>query len=257
VTRSFKGQFVWHELLTSDPDAAKGFYTGVVDWSSQAWGPDGYSLWMSGEMPVGGFMAMPPEVKQTGAPPHWLSYIGTPNVDDTCAHATRLGGRILKEPFDVPTVGRIAVLADPQGAVFCVYKPESDEYGHDGPPRVGEFSWHELATTDPNGAFAFYGSLFGWNKVTEFDMGPAGVYQLFGLGEVPMGGIYAKPAEVPVSNWLPYALVKSADGAASKVQSLGGTIMVGPMEVPGGDRIAVGMDPQGAVFAVHSRAAQA
>jgi hypothetical protein len=254
MTRSIKGQFVWHELLTSDPDSAKGFYTKVTGWGTQAWGQDAsYTLWMSGEMPVGGFMAMPPEVKETGAPPHWLSYIGTPDVDATCAQAKQLGGKVLKEPFDVPLVGRIAVLADPQGAVFCVYTPAGEEPGHDGPPRVGDFSWHELATTDPGGALSFYGALFGWRKTSEFDMGPDGVYQLYGLGEIPMGGIYRKPAHVPVCNWLPYAMVRSADAAASEAKSLGGKLLMEPMEVPGGDRVAVGTDPQGAVFAVHSR----
>jgi predicted enzyme related to lactoylglutathione lyase len=139
-----------------------------------------------------------------------------------------------------------------QGAVFCLYTPARHTPPPEG-PCVGEFSWHELATTDPKAGLAFYSTLFGWRSATEYDMGPAGIYQLFDLGGPPLGGIYAKPSHVPVSSWLPYAMVSSADDAAARATTLGGTIIVPPMEVPGGDRIAVGMDPQGAVFAVHAR----
>jgi len=250
-----KGYFVWHELLTSDPTAAQTFYKKVVGWTTDKWGPDGtYTLWVSEAGPVGGCMAMPAEVKAMGAPPHWLTYVGTPDIDATAAHAKRLGGKVMKGPEDVPGVGRYAVLSDPQGAVFCLYQSGDDPGGHDAPPKVGQFSWHELATTDPKGAWAFYSELFGWEKAGEMDMGPGGVYQMYGFGGVPMGGIYAKPPEVPVANWLPYAKVKNADASADTTKASGGMVMVEPMDVPGGsgDRIAVAQDPQGAVFAVHS-----
>ena len=248
-----RGQFVWHECMTSDPAGAIGFYTKVVGWGSAPWGPDGsYHLWMKGQEPVGGCMALPDDVKKAGAPPHWLSYIGTPDVDATCKDATARGGKVLKKPEDIPTVGRFAVIADPSGAVFCVFTAAGDPPGHEGPPQVGDFSWHELVTTDPQRALEFYGDLFGWEKMGEFDMGPMGVYTLFGLKGVQMGGIMPKPPQVPVPNWQPYAKVASADEAGATAKANGGTLIVEPMEVPGGDRIAVGMDPQGAVFAVHS-----
>ena len=250
------GQFVWHECMTSDPAGARAFYTAVVGWGTQAWGSDGaYTIWMNGSAPVGGCMALPDEVKAAGAPPHWLSYIGTPDVDATCRKAASLGGRVLRPAADIPGVGRFAVVADPAGAAFCVFSGAGDPPGHDGPPSRGDFSWHELATPDPAGALAFYGALFGWKTTGEFDMGPAGTYHMFGLGDATLGGIYAKPPEVPVANWLPYAKVESADAAAATATARGAKIMMGPMEVPGGDRIAVGMDPQGAVFAVHSTSA--
>jgi hypothetical protein len=120
-------------------------------------------------------------------------------------------------------------------------------------PVPGGWSWHELATTDREGAFKFYSALFGWVKTGDMDMGEAGIYQMYGLGEIPMGGIYNKTHEMPVSNWLPYAMVPNADDAAATAKKQGGTILVGPMEVPGGDRIAMMLDPQGAAFAVHSK----
>lgn len=250
------GRFAWHELMTTDPDAAKAFYGAVVGWGSMAWGEDqSYTLWLKGEMPVGGLMALPDEVKAAGIPPHWLTYISVPDTDASAAQATQLGGKVLKPPFSVPSVGRMAVLSDPQGAVFLLYTSEH-EMGPDAMPEVGEFSWHELATTDIEGAVRFYSAMFGWEKRDAIDMGPAGPYQMYGLpgSPMPIGGIYTKPAEVPVCNWLPYAMVKSADDSVATATARGGKVIHGPMEVPGGDRVAVMIDPQGAVFAVHSRA---
>ena len=149
----------------------------------------------------------------------------------------------------------MAVLADPQGTVFAVYTPEAPTPSSDT-PALGEFSWHELATTDPAAALGFYSALFGWEKTNSFDMGPeSGLYQMYGWGGKSMGGIYKKPADMPAPpNWLPYAMVANADQAAARATAAGGQIVNGPMEVPGGDRIAVILDPQGAAFAVHSKA---
>jgi predicted enzyme related to lactoylglutathione lyase len=249
------GRFNWHELLTTDPKAAHTFYEAVVGWGTAPWGTDGYTMWMSGQTPVGGVMETPAEVKAMGVPPHWLTYISTPDADATARRAEQLGGKILKPAEVVPTVGRFLVIADPQGAVFCLYQPEND-MAPDTLPVPGTWSWHELATTDREAAFKFYSSLFGWVKTGEFDMGEAGIYQMYGIGEVPMGGIYNKTAEMPVSNWLPYAMVMDADLATDAAKKQGATILFGPMEVPGGDRVAMMLDPQGAAFAVHARKTQ-
>ncbi len=256
MTAILPGRFLWHELLTSDPDAARQFYGAVVGWTTQPWGQDqSYTMWMAGETPVGGVMLMPDEVKAMGAPPHWLSYISTPDVDALNQRVASLGGKVLKETMRIPTVGAIGVCADPQGAVFCGYTPETPQ--PDTPVGLGGFSWHELATTDYEAAFTFYSALFGWEKQTAMDMGPAGIYQMYGLpgNPAPLGGMYRKPPEVPVAHWLPYALVRSADAAAETAGNQGGKLVVPPMEVPGGDRIAVAFDPQGGCFAVHSHKA--
>ncbi|MBI4539640.1 MAG: VOC family protein [Gemmatimonadetes bacterium] len=177
---SYRGRFVWYELLTSDPDAATGFYTAVMNWGTTQWEGGGYTMWTNRGVPLGGLMKLPAEAQAAGAPPHWLLYIGTPDVDATARQATGLGARILVPPTDVPTVGRFAVLADPQDAVFAVFTPLAEAPGHDGPAELGEFSWHELATTDHGAAFSFYSTLFGWEKTDAFDMGPAGSYQMYG-----------------------------------------------------------------------------
>lgn len=138
------------------------------------------------------------------------------------------------------------------GATFAAFTPESETPGHDGVPRVGEFSWHELATTDLDAAVAFYKELFGWEDSGEFDMGAAGMYKMFGRQGVPLGGIYVSPSDPPPPpNWLPYVRVPDLSAATSHLTTLGGTILSGPMEVPGGDTVLVAFDPQGAPFAMH------
>lgn len=246
------GRFIWHELMTTDPAAAQRFYPTFMGWGTMPWQDGSYTMWMNGEMPVGGVMELPDEVKAAQVPPHWLTYVSTPDCDATAAKVSSLGGAIYKPPWDIPEIGRIAVVADPHGAVFCLYTPLQPDPTLDDPPAPGQYSWHELMTTDPAGAKRFYATLLGWELMGEFDMGPAGVYHLLGYGGAQRVGVMEKPPEVPVCNWLPYARVADADAAFATAISHGATQLVGPIEVPGGDRVAVMMDPQGAAFAVHA-----
>jgi predicted enzyme related to lactoylglutathione lyase len=250
-----RGRFDWHELMTTDPTAAKAFYKAVVGWGTQDWAGSNhaYSMWMAGETMVGGIMQLPDEAVKMGQPAHWLTYVETQDVDETVALATKRGARVYVEPKDIPDVGRFAVLADPQGAVFALFMPGSKPMEHD-PEQLGEFSWHELMTTDQNKAFDFYEELFGWKKTSAMDMGDHGVYQMFGLGDATFGGIYTIQAGMGAPpNWLPYMRVDNADAAAERVKQQGGSVKNGPMDVPVGDRIAICADPQGTVFAVHSK----
>jgi uncharacterized protein len=247
-----RGRFVWCELMTTDAKAAQEFYGKVAGWGTAPFGEDGsYSLWMNGEAPVGGCMNLSPELRTAGVPPHWTAYISAPDLDQACADVKRLGGKVRVEPQEIPGVGRFAIVADPQGAEFGLYAAAEA-----GPPaqapRVGEFSWHELATTDPKAALRFYGELCGWKVLDTFDMGPMGTYHLYGLDGTMLGGIYPKPAAAPAVYWLPYIKVGSADEATTTATAAGATVIHGPIEVPGGDRITMATDPQGAMFAVHS-----
>lgn len=255
------GRFVWYELMTSDPDAAQSFYNDTIGWGTAPFeeSPEPYTMWMNGESPVGGVMALPEEAKKAGAPPHWIAYITTPDVDATTNKVKELGGNLIHGPMEIPNVGRFAIVSDPQGAVFAVYKPANEQPGDLQEPGVGEFSWHELATTDRESAFDFYSKLFGWKKTEAMDMGEeAGTYQMYGLDDVTLGGMFNKPAEMPgPPMWLYYTVVSDVNKAAEKVKAKGGQVLNGPMEVPGGsgDMIAQCMDPQGAPFAIHSKAA--
>ena len=251
-----QGRFVWYDLVTTDPDAAVSFYGEVIGWGTQLWeGPTPYTMWSNGEAPIGGVVTLPDEAKAAGAPPHWLAYVAVSDVNAMAAKAKESGAKVHVEPQDIPDVGRFAVLADPQGAVFAIFQASGDVPGSEGPPQEGEFSWHELATTDYEGAFNFYSSLFGWNKTDAMDMGEAGIYQMYGRGEMPLGGMFNKTPDMPgPPAWLFYAKVDDVNRVVEKVKQYGGQVLMGPMEVPGesGDLIAQCMDPQGAAFAIHS-----
>jgi predicted enzyme related to lactoylglutathione lyase len=259
-TSTTRGRYVWHELMTPNPDAAKDFYGKVVGWTTSKFdgSPIDYSMWMSDQTPVGGLMQLTKEQADMGAPPNWLAYVEVPNVDDTIAKAQELGGSVIVPANTVPDVGRFAILRDPQGVAFAVITsatPISDETD----PKPREFSWHELVTTNADSAVGFYHDLFGWESKGDFDMGDMGKYLMYGRDRFTYGGVMNKPADVPASPyWLHYiAVADSADAAAERAQQAGATLVNGPMEVPGGDRIAVLSDPQGAMFAVHSKPAAA
>ena len=251
-----RGRFVWYDLMTTDPNGAADFYTKIAGWGTQPWenSPTPYTMWTTGDAPIGGVMKLMPEMAGS-VPPHWIGYVAVPNVDDSAAQAEALGGKVLTAPMHIPEVGRFAVISDPQGAAIAIFTPKDTPPAHDGKPSVGEISWHELTTTDHKSAYEFYEKLFGWNKTGDFDMGDMGVYQTYGRGEQQLGGMWTKPADLPMPpNWLYYIRVPNVDEAAERVKALGGQVLNGPMDVPGGDRIAQCMDPQGAAFAVHSRA---
>ena len=251
-----RGHFVWHELMTTDTKAAVAFFTKIVGWKPQTWPHDpSYTILAMGQ-PMAGVMPLPAGMKAMGGRPAWASYISTPSCDDTARQAATLGGKILMQPSDIPTIGRFAVIEDPQGAVFNAFTPLSQPtpQGATGAPAIGDFSWHELATTDWRAALAFYKSLFGWEETSAMDMGPdLGTYQMFGMGGKVFGGIFNKPKQMAgPSNWLPYIRVPDAKKTAVALKGAGGQVINGPMEVPGGDWIVQAVDPQGAMFAVHS-----
>jgi hypothetical protein len=251
-----KGRFAWHELMTTDAAAAKDFYTKVVGWGATQSGNMGgmdYTLFTAGDVPMAGLMEIQPHMATMGVPPSWGTYIEVPDVDATIAEAQTLGAVVDVPAQSVENVGKFAILHDPQGAVFGILTsaqplpPETD-------PAKYEFSWHELSTSDSKAAIPFYEKLFGWNKQSEFDMGEMGTYHMFGRDRFTYGGMMTKSPGMPSSYWLHYIRVAdSADAAAERATKLGAKLMVGPMEVPGGDRIAVLTDLQGAVFAVHSK----
>lgn len=256
-----RGRFVWYELMTTDPEAAKKFYSDVVGWNTApfeaAEGMD-YTMWLKGKTPdtaIGGLMELPEEARKGGVPPHWLGYVAVPDVDAAAKRAEKLGGRVVHGPEDIPKVGRFAILADPQGAVLAAFKGAQEMPFEDKDPVAGEVSWNELATTDWEGAYDFYADLFGWEKQQAMDMGEAGVYQMYGRGEKMLGGMYNKSDDQPFpAAWLYYVSIGDLDAAVKKITKNGGKVIVEPMEVPGGSRIAVGVDPQGAAFGLHEPA---
>ena len=258
MTDSKAGRFAWYDLMTTDPTAAVAFYTKVVGYTTREWAGGGkpYTMWVAGEAPVGGVTELPDQAKEMGAPPHWLGYVHVGDIAASTAQVTALGGQVFLPPTEIPTVGHFSVVADPTGAVLALFQEGSQPMTLRAGDAVGEFSWHELMTSDPESAFGFYSALFGWQKTDAMDMGPMGVYQMYGISGKTLGG-YMKtpPTWQGPSAWLYYANVEKLSTSVEAIKMNGGTIVMGPHQVPGGDWIVTGTDPQGAFFALFSKTA--
>ena len=246
------GRFVWYEHFTRDPKAAIEFYGDVVGWQTQPFGEGShYTMWVASQGPLGGVMDLPEDAGKMGAPPHWMAHVQVEDVDATVASAQRLGGKVHHGPEDIPTVGRFAVIADPQGAFLSIFRPSGDMALHD-PSKPGEFCWSELVTSDSAAAFSFYTKLFGWQVIEDMDMGEMGTYRIFGLGSLRLGGMMNAPQDAKVPPmWGYYTSVPNLDAAIERATKRGAKVISGPMEVPGGAHIAQLTDPQGAAFALH------
>ena len=257
-SRQLQGSHIWYELMTPDPDGATAFYGAVVPgWTvgQPIGGDQDYRIiGRSDGGSAGGVLALTEDMRQHGARPVWLGYIGADDVDATARQVEAKGGKLLMPAFDIPQ-GRIAMVTDPQGNPFYIMKPippagqedrQSDVFSPDQPQRV---SWNELSTADPVAARNFYGELFGWTSDDFMPMGEYGEYRFFDHGSLRIGAVSGMmPDGHP--GWRYYIRVASISKAVEAVKAGGGTITLEPMEVPGGDTIVIGNDPQGAEFAL-------
>ena len=247
------GRPVWYELMTTDTGAAEKFYKNVIGWTSEPFpsSPNPYTVFKrSPKNQVAGLMPRPDGMNM---PPFWAMYVAVPDLDEAVTHIKRLGGSALSGVIDVPTVGRLQMMKDPQGAAFYIIQPTPREERPETPPEIGDASWHELMTTDAPAAMKFYGDLFGWQPGEAMDMGEQGKYHIFNRPHGMIGGMMNKPpamANVP-PHWMIYFRVPDIDAAVERVKANGGKILNGPTEVPGGSRIVNAMDPQGAGFSLH------
>jgi uncharacterized protein len=246
------GTFCWFELGTSDSAAAKKFYTELFGWdfTDSPIGPGMvYTMLKQDGKDLGALYELMPEMKAQGIPPHWLSYVSVTSADESAAKAKAAGATVLKEPFDVMTVGRMAVIQDPTGAVFALW--QAGTHSGAGITNVpNSVCWNELATNDTARGGDFYTTVFGWTKKVQ-QMGPM-EYTSFMNGERPAGGMYKLPPEmanVP-PNWMVYFAVNDCDASVAKAASLGAKTISPPMDIPGVGRFSILLDPQGAAFAV-------
>jgi predicted enzyme related to lactoylglutathione lyase len=242
--------------MTTDMKAAEAFYKAVVGWQSAPFegARHPYTTFNRGgaDSGVAGVMTKPAEVK---APPFWAMYVAVPNLEETASKIKRLGGKTHTEVIEIPKVGRMQMMMDPQGAAFYILEPSMEEHRPEGPPPVGDASWRELMTTDITAAMKFYQEVFGWKPTQAMDMGEMGTYQIFNRPHGQIGGMMNKPpamANVP-PNWQIYFRVPDVDAAAERIKANGGKILNGPMDVPDGDRVLNAMDPQGAAFGLHQK----
>nr|WP_243451999.1 VOC family protein [Sphingosinicella soli] len=239
-------------MLTSDVQAAQTFYAGVLGWSFADSGHTDmdYRIINAGANSVGGLMAITKPMADNGAAPTWLGYVAVDDVDQTVAGIGARGGHVLMPAMDIPMVGRIAMVADPQRVPFYVMKPQGTGKSlafADDIPRVGHCAWNELQTSDPSAAWAFYGDLFGWKQDGEMDMGPMGKYQFIRHGGL-LGAIMQNSEEMGAPRWNQYFRVADIDAAKMAVETGGGRVVNGPHEIPGGDYSMNCVDPQGAAF---------
>jgi predicted enzyme related to lactoylglutathione lyase len=243
----------WVDVSVPDPGAAADFYSAIFGWEVHETGdPEetgGYRMATLRDKYVAGIGPIQGE----GQPPSWMTYVSTDDADATAAKVKEAGGTVFAEPFDVMDVGRMAVFADPTGAVFAVWQPKQ----HPGAQLVNEtgtFGWNELNTRDPEAAKAFYGAVFGW-RGEKFDMNGGPDYAIWHIGdeEGGIGGMIdmrgSVPDEVP-PHWLVYFSVDDTDATVAQVKERGGDVAFGPEEIPNVGRFAVLTDQQGAHFAV-------
>jgi predicted enzyme related to lactoylglutathione lyase len=250
------GDFLWYELMTPDPAGAKAFYDAVIGWTIAAEGnamPNGseYREIMAQDgTHAGGVLTLTPQMAEAGAPPAWFGYIAVEDVDAAVANAQALGAALFMGPMDMEGIGRMAMLADPQGTPFYVMRGfpggESKAYQMMTP---GHVAWNELNTSDFEAARSFYYDLFGWTNGEPMPMGELGTYQLFDQNGQSIGAISPVLGEMP-TGWVFYIAVDDVDRAYQAITAHGGTALQEPQEVPGGMFSAYARDPQGAAFAI-------
>jgi len=242
------GTFSWTDLNTTDQDGAKKFYGGLFGWEAddQPVG-DGmtYSMMNIGGKPVAGISLQMEMQRQAGAPPAWNSYVTVESADESADLATKLGANVIAPPFDVMDVGRMAVIQDPQGGFVMIWEPKL----HIGASLVnahGALSWNELATPDLDASAGFYTELFGWQA--EPLEGMEFPYRVIQNAGASNGGMRPSQPNEP-TYWLVYFGTDDIDASLAKSTELGGTTLMGPMDI-GMGKIAVVQDPQGAAFAL-------
>lgn len=237
----------WVDLGTPDIDATVGFYSALFGWQIAEGPPEagGYRMCMIGDKPVAG---MGPLMGQ-GQPSAWSTYVSVIDADATAKAVEGAGGMTFVAPMDVLTVGRMAVFADPTGAVISIWQP-GDHVGAGLVNEPNTFCWNELVVREGAKALPFYEQVFGWKAV---DSGMEGMsYTLFDNNGEQIAGMLQMddsfPAQVP-NHWMVYFAVDDCDRAVEKITSLGGKVMMPASDSPVG-RMAACLDSTGAAFSV-------
>lgn len=246
-------RFVWHDVMTTDMKAAEAFYAAVIGWGMRDSGMPGgqYTLLLDGESMAGGIMPIPDDAGAAGMPPAWMGYIGVDNVDTCAKEIVAAGGRIPREPQDIPGVGRFAVAADPHGAGFIIFAPNDAQQQPAPFMTPKHIGWNELHAGNLDEAFAFYSKLFGWTKDERHDMGGGLIYQTFAAGDGhAIGGMMTNMPSTPHPHWAYYISVADFESAVERVRKNGGQVLMEPHQVPGGAWICPAQDPQGAHFSL-------
>lgn len=255
---TLQGSWIWYELMTADPAAAKAFYEPIIGWTMSPGTPEtgNYGFIAAPDQAmVSGVLALTEDMTAHGARPCWVGYIGVDDCDATVTAIEAAGGKTLMPPNDVPMAGRIAMVADPGGAPFYVITPTPPPGGGESTAfqaeiNCGHCGWNELLAGDAPRELGFYTGLFGWSLPEPMDMGPMGKYQFIAHDGVTVGAIMPAMPQTPAPFWNHYFWVPSIAAARPLIEAGGGQVINGPMEVPGGSWIVQGIDPQGAFFSL-------
>lgn len=243
------GTFSWVDLATTDGAAARAFYGELFGWDFEDNDVPGGSVYSMAQLDgdnVAAIYDMPPEMRERGVPPNWTNYVTVEDAEAAAARAREVGGDVHADAFDVMEVGRMAIIVDPQGAIFAVWQPKAS-IGATRVNDVGCLTMNELSTTDLDAAGSFYGHLFGW-ETEKLDTGGGPPYMsASNKGKLNAGMTMVQGGAPP--HWKPYFTVSDCDATAQQIGSLGGQVVAGPLDIPAG-RIAVAIDPQGAVFSI-------
>ena len=259
-TEYVQGTPNWVDLQTADQSAAKEFYASLLGWSyddSPMPGGGVYSVATLNGETVAAIAPMPSGAPQ-GGPPMWNTYIAVDDVDVTAELVTPAGGQVLMPAFDVGDAGRMAVVADPTGAVAGLWQANR----HIGATLVNEpgaLFWNELVTDKPDAALAFYEAVLGVTH-SSVAAAPGQTYHMLKVGGHDVGGCTEPPMPDVPNHWRIYFAVDDADATAAKAAAEGGQVVVKPFDVPwarlvgrGGasvGRSAILADPQCAAFSV-------
>jgi len=255
--RNAHGEFIWYELITGDPDAARAFYGSVVGWTiaadaASAGGVE-YRTIEAADGAAGGMLTMTPDMRANGGRPGWFGYFGVDDVDATAAAITAEGGEVHMPPTDIPGVGRIAMVSDPQDMPFYIMRGAMDAvstaYQRMG---AGHVSWNELSTTDDAAALAFYERRFNIGKIGVMPMGEMGDYSFIANDgksgqDDAIGAVMKAPPGAP-TGWSFYFRVPDIAESKARIEAGGGRVINGPMDVPGGEKVLQATDPEGVAF---------
>lgn len=264
------GNFVWLNLMTTDPERTTGFYAETLGWKikEDKIGGQTTTTLSVGPETFGGVMTLTSKTPTHGTTPHWLSFIQVTNVDTQTHRATELGGTVIIPPTTLQNFGRYSILTDPQGAKFALFEPTTTTgtgtttawtttTTTTGTPTMGKPCWFELTTTNHDTAFAFYREVAGFVPDQQNDFGEAGTYLTFktpGPTSNTIGGMWSNTkGNTTPPNWMPYFAVDNLEQTLQRVRNLGGTVLNGPTQVPDGTFVAQCTDPTGTVFGLNQR----
>lgn len=240
--------FVWRDLVTPDTAAARTFYGSLFGWEFEEIAGAGYSVVRCDGEAIGGLV----DAKRTGDEIRsalWLCALSVPDVDASVRAVIEAGGHVIRKADEVPDRGRVAVVADAEGAVLqLVRTSQGDPVARE--PARHRWLWTELISNEPERAVAFYRAVFRYDPVAA--PGRPDSFRLLGPGGKPCAGITKNPFAETKSAWIPFVRVDDPAAMCRKAAELGGRVVVEPKDTLRHGTLALILDPSGAPIALQA-----